>query len=119
MERYAKILDMKPVMMHSFYMSIQRQEMWPVILTGGPDQAETTSAFRKRSESGVVRNYKNLAVELCGLIPDVLGFFITSLVHMEKVVSTWYEMVMIRKLLEPKLVFIEMPDSIEFTLALD
>lgn len=119
MERYAQILGMRPVMMRSFRMSMQRQAMCPVIVSRGPDQAEMTSAYKKRSDSGVVRNYGNLAVELCGLIPDGLVVFFTSYVYMEQVVSMWHEMGIIRRLFERKLVFIETPDSIESALALD
>lgn len=119
MDRYAQILGFQPKIMRSFQMSMQRQAICPLIVTRGPDQAEITSQFQKRSDTAVVRNYGNLAVELAGIVPDGIVVFFTSYVYMEQVISMWHEMGVIRRMFERKLVFIETPDSVESALALD
>lgn len=119
MHLYAKILGFQPTIMKSFSMSLQRQAMCPLIVSRGPDQVSITSKNDTRFDTAVVRNYGNLAVELCGVVPDGLVVFFTSYIYMEKVISMWHEMEIIDRLFQQKLVFIETPDSVESALALD
>lgn len=116
---YAKILGFKPAVMKSLSMSMQRQAICPLIVSRGPDQVAISSKYDCRSDVSVVRNYGNLAVELCDVVPDGIVTFFTSYVYMEQMISMWHEMGIINRLIERKLVFIETPDAIESALALD
>lgn len=116
---YAQILGFKPIVMKSLSMSMQRQAMCPVIVSRGPDQVAMSSKYDCRSDTSVVRNFGNLAVELAGVIPDGIVAFFTSYVYMEQMISMWHEMGIINRLFEKKLVFIETPDAIESAIALD
>lgn len=116
---YAKILGFQPIIMRSLTMSMQRQAICPIVVSRGPDQVAMSSKYDCRSDTSVVRNYGNLAVELAGIIPDGIVTFFTSYVYMEQMISMWHEMGIINRLFERKLVFIETPDAIESALALD
>lgn len=116
---YAKILGFQPIVMRSLSMSMQRQAICPLIVSRGPDQVTMSSKYDCRSDTSVVRNYGNLAVELAGAIPDGMVTFFTSYVYMEQMISMWHEMGIINRLFAKKLVFIETPDTVESALALD
>lgn len=116
---YAKILGFQPIVMRSLTMSMQRQAMCPLIVSRGPDQVAISSKYDCRSDTSVVRNFGNLAVELAGAIPDGMVTFFTSYVYMEQMISMWHEMGIINRLFSKKLVFIETPDTVESALALD
>lgn len=116
---YAKILGFQPIVMRSLSMSMQRQAMCPLIVSRGPDQVTISSKYDCRSDTSVVRNYGNLAVELAGAIPDGMVTFFTSYVYMEQMITMWHEMGIINRLFAKKLVFIETPDTVESALALD
>lgn len=116
---YAKILGFQPIIMRSLSMSMQRQAICPLVVSRGPDQVAISSKYDCRSDTAVVRNYGNLAVELAAVVPDGVVVFFTSYVYMEQMISMWHEMGIINRLFEKKLVFIETPDSVESALALD
>lgn len=116
---YAKILGFNPVVMRSLSMSLQRQSICPLIVTRGSDQAPMSSRYNCRQDVSVVRNYGNMVIELCGVVPDGVVVFFTSYVYMEMMISMWYEMGIVNRLFEKKLVFIETPDGVESALALD
>lgn len=116
---YAKILGFNPIVMRSLSMSLQRQAICPIVVTRGSDQAPMSSKYDCRSDTSVVRNYGNLVIELCGVVPDGVVCFFTSYVYMEQMISMWHEMGVINRLFDKKLVFIETPDGVESALALD
>lgn len=69
--------------------------------------------------TGVIRNYGAMLVELCSAIPDGVVAFFTSYSYMESLISEWDAIGILRELTKSKLVFIETKDVVETTLALD
>ena len=119
LDMYPKILDFVPVIMQSFPMTLTRDCFLPVIVTRGSDQVTISSKFEVRSDPAVVRNYGNLLLETSKVVPDGIVCFFPSYLYMESIVAMWNEMGLLNEVLKYKLVFIETPDSIETTLALD
>jgi DNA excision repair protein ERCC-2 len=78
-----------------------------------------SSKFDERENTGIVRNFGNMVVELSGIVPDGMVCFFTSYKYMEHIVVKWNEMGILQKVLENKLIFIETKDNLETTLALD
>eukprot|EP00298_Acanthocystis_sp_HF-20_P013683 c20468_g1_i4.p1 GENE.c20468_g1_i4~~c20468_g1_i4.p1 ORF type:complete len:311 (-),score=124.45 c20468_g1_i4:55-987(-) len=100
-------------------MSLQRACMCPLIVTRGSDQLPLSSKFQDRQDPGVIRNYGYLLLEMSQVVPDgIVGFF-TSYIFMEEVVQMWSEMGILQKVMKDKLLFVETPDVIETSLALD
>jgi DNA excision repair protein ERCC-2 len=119
LDMYPKILDFIPVIMRSFPMTLARECFLPLIITRGSDQVTISSKFEVRSDPAVVRNYGNLLLEMCKIIPDGIVCFFPSYLYMESIVAMWNEMGLLNEALKYKLVFIETPDSIESSLALE
>eukprot|EP00213_Chloropicon_mariensis_P001992 CAMPEP_0197480652 /NCGR_PEP_ID=MMETSP1309-20131121/42434_1 /TAXON_ID=464262 /ORGANISM="Genus nov. species nov., Strain RCC998" /LENGTH=738 /DNA_ID=CAMNT_0043022669 /DNA_START=139 /DNA_END=2351 /DNA_ORIENTATION=+ len=116
---YPKILNFHPVVIQSLNMSLVRDCICPVILTKGADQMPVSSAFEMRNDPGVVRNYGKLLVDLSAVVPDGIVCFFVSYLYMDKIVSQWNDMGILRDIMQNKLVFIETQDVVETTLALD
>lgn len=51
-----------------------------------------SSKFDERENTGVVRNYGSLMIELSGIVPDGMVCFFPSYKYMEHVVVKWNEM---------------------------
>eukprot|EP00397_Hematodinium_sp_SG-2012_P004346 GEMP01004357.1.p1 GENE.GEMP01004357.1~~GEMP01004357.1.p1 ORF type:complete len:1303 (+),score=263.96 GEMP01004357.1:214-4122(+) len=119
LEMYPKILGMSNVVCtESFSMTLDRKRICPLIVTKGPDQVLISSAFEKRDELTVMKNYGELTEQLCQVVPDgIVGFF-TSYRYMELVIENWYETGMMSRILQHKLVFIETKDVVATTYAL-
>ncbi|XP_022090985.1 TFIIH basal transcription factor complex helicase XPD subunit-like isoform X1 [Acanthaster planci] len=118
LEMYPKILDFRPVTMASFTMTLARNCICPMIVTKGNDQVTISSKFETREDIAVIRNYGNLLVELCKIVPDGLVCFFTSYVYMENIVASWYEQGIIDNIQKSKLLFIETQDGAETSVAL-
>ncbi|KAK1857408.1 hypothetical protein I4F81_000027 [Pyropia yezoensis] len=118
-DMYAKVLSFTPVVSRSYSMSLQRNCICPLIVSRGPDQVAISSKFDCRGDKAVVRNYGMLLVQLAEAVPDGIVAFFTSYTYMESILAMWDDMAIIKLLLERKLVFIETPDTIESSLALD
>jgi len=118
-DMYAKVLSFTPVVSRSYSMSLQRNCICPLIVSRGPDQVAISSKFDCRGDKAVVRNYGMLLVQLAEAVPDGIVAFFTSYTYMESILAMWDDMAIISLLLERKLVFIETPDTIESSLALD
>jgi len=58
----------------------------------------------------VVRNYGNLLIELCGIVPDGIVCFFPSYKYMEDVLLQWNQMGILDQISEYKLTFIESKD---------
>ncbi|QDZ25410.1 DNA repair helicase Rad3 [Chloropicon primus] len=116
---YPKILNFHPVVIQSLNMTLVRDCICPVILTKGADQMPVSSAFEMRDDPGVVRNYGKLLVDLSAVVPDGIVCFFVSYLYMDKIVSQWSDMGILRDIMQNKLVFIETQDVVETTLALD
>lgn len=115
---YPKILDFHPVVVCSFTMTLARPCLLPMIVTKGSDQVAISSRFETREDISVIRNYGQLLVEICSIVPDGVVCFFTSYLYLESVVASWYDQGVIDNLQRKKLLFIETPDSAETSLAL-
>merc|ERR1712048_1285799 len=120
LEMYPKILGMTNVCVtQSFSITMDRKCLCPLIVTHGPDQVPITSRFNVREDPSVVRNYGDLLEQLAQVVPDGMVCFFTSYRYMEQVIEKWYETGVIARVLKHKLVFIETPDVVATTYALN
>merc|ERR1712176_1479048 len=120
LEMYPKILGMTNVVVkESFSITMDRKCLCPLIVTHGPDQVPITSRFNVREDPSVVQNYGDLLEQLAQVVPDGMVCFFTSYRYMEKVIEKWYETGVIARILQHKLVFIETPDVVATTYALN
>ena len=117
-DMYPKLLNFRAVISTSFTMTLARPCICPMIVGKGNDQVAMTSKFESRNDTSVIRNYGNLLVEMCAVVPDGIVCFFVSYGYMESVVATWYEQGIIDQVLKHKLLFIETTDSAETSLAL-
>ena len=69
-----------------------------------------TSEYAERNNKSVVRNYGNLLIELCGIVPDGIVCFFPSYKYMEDVILQWNQMGILDQISEYKLMFIESKD---------
>uniref|UniRef100_A0ACD6ANU4 Uncharacterized protein n=1 Tax=Avena sativa TaxID=4498 RepID=A0ACD6ANU4_AVESA len=116
---YPRLLNFNPVIRRSFTMSLTRDCICPMVLTRGSDQLPVSTKFDMRSDPGVVRNYGRLLLEMASAVPDGIVCFFVSYSYMDGIVSSWNEMGILQDIMQHKLVFIETPDVVETTLALD
>lgn len=119
LDMYPKILNFSPVLMESFQMTLTRNTFSPFIVTHGADQVALTSRFDARTDAAVVRNYGSLLLEMAKVVPDGLVCFFPSYTYMETIVSLWQETGVLASVLRHKLLFIETPDGLETSVALD
>jgi len=89
-----------------------------LVVTRGSDQVTISSQYEVRNDLAVVRNFGNLLVELSGIVPDGIVCFFTSYLYMEQIVAMWNEMGLLNGVLTNKLIFVETPDAVESSLAL-
>merc|ERR1712190_299879 len=120
LEMYHRILGMTNVVVtESFSITMERKCLCPLIVTHGQDQVPVTSRYSLREDPGVVHNYGALLEELVQAVPDGMVCFFTSYRYMEQVIEKWYETGVIARILQLKLVFIETPDVVSSTYALN
>ncbi|PJF18727.1 ATP-dependent helicase domain-containing protein [Paramicrosporidium saccamoebae] len=119
LDMYPKILNFSTVLMQSFPMTLSRNIVCPLIVTRGSDQVSMTSRFEIRNDPAVVRNYGNLLLDFCRITPDGLVCFFPSYIYLEMIVTMWHEMGILNEVLRHKLLFIETPDSVETSIALE
>ncbi|KAK4535661.1 hypothetical protein CDCA_CDCA05G1686 [Cyanidium caldarium] len=119
LDLYARLLGFRPAVSRSFTVSLHRDSICPMVISRGADQIAVSSKYDSRSDPGVVRNYGALMVELAAIVPDGMVGFFTSYLYMENIIQMWHDMGVIQKLLEHKLVFIETPDIVESSTALE
>uniref|UniRef100_A0A8C9HCX6 General transcription and DNA repair factor IIH helicase subunit XPD n=1 Tax=Piliocolobus tephrosceles TaxID=591936 RepID=A0A8C9HCX6_9PRIM len=118
LELYPKLLNFETLLTASFPMSFDRKCVCPLIVTKSVDLVPLSSQYCLRSDINVIKNYGLLLYEICKSIPDgVVGYF-PSYIYMEQVISTWYEIGILGKVLEHKLIFIETKDIVATTIAL-
>ncbi|XP_039030870.1 general transcription and DNA repair factor IIH helicase subunit XPD-like [Hibiscus syriacus] len=72
-----------------------------------------------RSDSGVVRNYGKLLLEMVYVVPDGIVCFFVSYSYMDGIINTWNDTGILKDIMQHKLVFIETQDVVETSLALD
>jgi DNA excision repair protein ERCC-2 len=90
-----------------------------MVVTRGSDQTPITSAFSSRGDKSVIINYGALLIEVAKTVPDGVVCFFTSYEYLENVVSEWFKLQILDRVLDHKLLFIETKDIVETTLALD
>uniref|UniRef100_A0A8C9GPI1 General transcription and DNA repair factor IIH helicase subunit XPD n=1 Tax=Piliocolobus tephrosceles TaxID=591936 RepID=A0A8C9GPI1_9PRIM len=118
LELYPKLLNFETLLTASFPMSFDRKCVCPLIVTKSVDLIPLSSQYCLRNDMNVIKNYGLLLYEICKNIPDgVVGYF-PSYIYMEQVISTWYEIGILGKVLEHKLIFIETKDIVATTIAL-
>ncbi|KAF6199305.1 hypothetical protein GE061_007331 [Apolygus lucorum] len=118
LDMFPKILNFHPAVCQSFTMTLARPCLLPMIVAKGSDQVAMTSRFESREDVAVVRNYGQLLVEICTVVPDGVVCFFTSYMYLESVVASWYDQGVIDNLQRKKLLFIETQDAAETSLAL-
>ena len=64
-------------------------------------------------------NYGQMLVELSRVVPDGVVCFFVSYLYMDQIVAQWHAMGVLADIMQHKLIFIETPDVVETTLALD
>jgi DNA excision repair protein ERCC-2 len=116
---YPKLLNFTPIVSASLPMSTFRPCLLPLIVTRGSDQLALSTKFEVRDNPNVLRNYALLLLSVCSSVPDGVVAFFTSYIYMERVLSAWDSMGMLREIMNHKLVFLETKDVVETTLALD
>jgi DNA excision repair protein ERCC-2 len=116
-----KILDFRHQVSvsKSFSMSLARNSLSPLVITRGSDQVSISSKFEVRTDPAVVRNYGQILLEFAKMTPDGLVAFFPSYIYLETIVALWTEYRLIEKLLQYKLVFVETPDALETSFALE
>ncbi|KAA8491366.1 DNA repair helicase XPD [Porphyridium purpureum] len=119
LDMYSRILGFQPVVSRSFTMSLARKCIAPMIVSRGSDQQPISSKYELRNDAAVIRNYGSLVIELAAVVPDGMVVFFVSYIYMEMVIQAWSETGVLQRIAELKLVFIETPDTIEASLALD
>lgn len=118
LEMYPRILDFRPVTMATFTMTLARTCICPMVVSKGNDQVAMSSKYETREDVAVIRNYGNLLVEFCSIVPDGIVCFFTSYIYMESTVAAWYEQGILDQVQKHKLLFIETQDAAETSLAL-
>lgn len=116
---YPKLLNFRPVVRESLPMSIYRACICPLIVTRGSDQMAISTKFDLRDDLSVVRNYGALLLDMAANCPDGIVCFFPSYLYMEKIISQWDGLGVLKRVLQNKLLFIETKDVVETTLALD
>jgi DNA excision repair protein ERCC-2 len=110
LDMYEKILDLKPKLVKAFGITLPRSSLsslYPCVLTKGADQLAVSSKFDERENTGVVRNFGNMLMELAVIVPDGMICYFTSHKYMEHIIVKWNEMGILQRVLETKLIFIE------------
>ncbi|GAA5881963.1 hypothetical protein JCM1840_002981 [Sporobolomyces johnsonii] len=119
LDMYPKMLRFDATVLESYVMTLTRDCFLPLVVTRGSDQVEISSRFEVRNDPAVVRNFGTLLVEYCKAVPDGVVAFFPSYLYMESIVSAWNEMGILNEVLKHKLIFIETPDAIETSIALE
>lgn len=119
MDLYPTLLGFQPVVSESYEMSLARSSFLPLIVTRGSDQLPISSKFEVRNDLAVVRNFGSVLLEFAKITPDGLVAFFPSYLYMESIVATWNELGILNEVLSYKLVFVETPDAVETSIALE
>jgi len=120
-------------------MSLRRDCICPLVICRAADQTALSTRFETRSEEATVRAYGELLIQMAEHVPDGVVAFFPSYLYMEEVIRRWAEAPrplrdesgdarglprqrgasVLDRVLEHKLVYIETPDIVETTLALE
>ncbi|GAA5904581.1 hypothetical protein JCM6882_004913 [Rhodosporidiobolus microsporus] len=119
LDMYPKMLRFDATVLESYVMTLTRDCFLPLVVTRGSDQVEISSRFEVRNDPAVVHNFGTLLIEYCKAVPDGVVAFFPSYLYMESIVSAWNEMGILNEVLKYKLIFIETPDAVETSAALE
>nr|ASF90271.1 hypothetical protein SPAR02645 [Bartheletia paradoxa] len=119
MDMYPKMLQFEAVVMESYPMSLSRNCFLPLVITRGSDQVAISSRFEVRNDPAVVRNFGSILIEYSRIVPDGVVAFFPSYLYMETIVSAWNEMGILNEVWKNKLIFVETPDALETSIALE
>eukprot|EP01016_Furgasonia_blochmanni_P002677 TRINITY_DN11043_c0_g1_i2.p1 TRINITY_DN11043_c0_g1~~TRINITY_DN11043_c0_g1_i2.p1 ORF type:complete len:831 (+),score=146.97 TRINITY_DN11043_c0_g1_i2:59-2551(+) len=117
-EIYPRLLDFKPVTSKSIDIRLSRNSISPIVVVKGSDQTPLSSEFNERKDKAVIKNYGNLLIELCTIVPDGIICFFPSYRYMEDVVYQWNDMGILEKILEYKILYIESKDVDQTSISL-
>lgn len=119
LDTYPRMLNFEVVVSASFNMSMERRCVCPLIMTRGSDQMTLSSKYNDRQTNDIPRNYGHALIGLAENVPDGIVVFFVSYVFMQQVVKMWSEENgLLEQLRRLKLVFVETPDAIEASLAI-
>lgn len=119
LDLYPKLLNVNPVVVQSFQMTLTRECICPLVATRGIDHSSMSTKFDMRDDPGVIRNYGKLVAELAAVIPDGMVCFFVSYAYMDSIIQQWHDKGILEEIMKHKLVFIETQDVVETSLALD
>jgi DNA excision repair protein ERCC-2 len=91
-------------------MLTSRSTFGPYVMTKGADQLEVCSKYDQRENTGVVRNYGSLLVEMSAIVPDGVLCYFPSFKYLEFVIVKWNESGILQRILDNKLIFVETKD---------
>lgn len=116
---YPILLGFEPVSMVDFTMSFSRRCLLPLIVTKGDNKTPLSSSFRLRANPNVAKNYGDLLLSYCQIVPDGVVCFFPSYVYMEHVLKAWTESGLFNEVMKYKLVFMEAQSSDETSIAFE
>ena len=118
MDLYPKILNFRPVVSEPLGMSMARCCICPMVITRGSDQVPLSSAWERRDDRAIIRDYGMVVIELASVVPDGMVCFFPSYSYLESVMEQWSELHILEKISKHKLVFVETKDQVETSMAL-
>jgi DNA excision repair protein ERCC-2 len=118
MDLYPKILNFRPVVSEPLGMSMARCVICPMVITRGSDQVPLSSAWERRDDRAIIRDYGMVVIELASVVPDGMVCFFPSYSYLESVMEQWSELHILEKVSKHKLVFVETKDQVETSMAL-
>lgn len=87
LELYPKLLNFKPVTLKSIDIELTRNSIQPMIIASTTDSTPISSEYVSRSNRAVTRNFANLLLSLCDVVPDGILCFFPSYKYMEHVLK--------------------------------
>jgi DNA excision repair protein ERCC-2 len=115
---YPRLLDFEPVCMRDFAMTFSRRCLLPLIVTKGNGQTPLSSSFGLRSDPRVPRNYGDLLLNFCQIVPDGVVCFFPSYVYLQLVFRSWSQTGVLTEIMKHKLIFLEAEVADETSVAL-
>jgi DNA excision repair protein ERCC-2 len=85
-----KVLGFAP-RVRSFHLSLPLNTFGPFLMTKGADQLEVCTKHDQRENTGVVRNFGSLLVEMSSIVPDGILCYFPTYKYMEFVLIKWNE----------------------------
>lgn len=119
LDTYPRMLNFQVVVSASFNMSMERRCVCPLIITKGSDQVALSSKYNDRQTADIPRNYGDALRKLAECVPDGIVVFFVSYVFMQQILQMWKEDGnLLDELRQLKLLFVETPDAMEASLAI-